>query len=395
MGGWRRALLGAVLVLAAIVLAPTVWAQDHPDDEGTTDGATAALAEDAEDERCENPTLNGPDCEGALAECDALGGTQNGCAALLECVLLTAIDDATYFPFDCWPDELGEPTAFLCRLIKCPGTPPSYCEIRDIRLLGWCKDGELIDPSTLPSTTTSTTTTTSSTTTTTTSSTTTTTSTIPSTTTTTAPTTTMSAPTTTSTTPTTIPAPTTTPTTTTPSTTTTSVPSTTAPPATVLGEDEPPPCDPNYAGACVPVAEGDTVNCADVQGSNFAVVGDDRYRLDEDDDGVACEVETVDISPVAVSSTGPGATGTQVAGTSAARSLAITGASAFGTLLLAMSLLVAGVVLTSSGARTARRADRRPGGYTFSSVDDLGLPTRYHVQGRPGRGRAPGRRQRR
>ena len=135
----------------------------------------------------------------------------------------------------------------------------------------------------------------------------------------------------------------------------------------------------------MPVASGDAVNCADVQGSNFAVVGDDPYRLDEDGDGVACEVEPVDISPVAVSSTGPGTTGTQVAGTSTARSLAVTGASAVGTLLLAASLLVTGVVLTGSGVRTARRADRRPGGYTFSSVDDLGLPTRYHVRSRPER----------
>lgn len=364
MGGWRRALLGAVLVMAATLLAPTVWAQDHADGGGTTADAVAAPAEDAEDERCENPTLNGPDCEGALAECDALGGAQNGCAALLECVLLTAIDDATYFPFDCWPDELGEPTAFLCRLISCPGTPPSYCEIRDIRLLGWCKDGELIDPATLPSTTTT------SSTSTTTSTTAPTTTTITSTT---APTTTTT-PSTSSTTTSTVPEP-----------STTTAPATTAPPPTVLGGDQPPTCDPNYAGACVPVASGDAVNCADVQGSNFAVVGDDPYRLDEDGDGVACEVEPVDISPVAVSSTGPGTTGTQVAGTSTARSLAVTGASAVGTLLLAASLLVTGVVLTGSGVRTARRADRRPGGYTFSSVDDLGLPTRYHVRSRPER----------
>ena len=329
MGGWRRALLGAVLVMAATLLAPTVWAQDHADGGGTTADAVAAPAEDAEDERCENPTLNGPDCEGALAECDALGGAQNGCAALLECVLLTAIDDATYFPFDCWPDELGEPTAFLCRLISCPGTPPSYCEIRDIRLLGWCKDGELIDPATLPSTTTT------SSTSTTTSTTAPTTTTITSTT---APTTTTT-PSTSSTTTSTVPEP-----------STTTAPATTAPPPTVLGGDQPPTCDPNYAGACVPVASGDAV-----------------------------------ISPVAVSSTGPGTTGTQVAGTSTARSLAVTGASAVGTLLLAASLLVTGVVLTGSGVRTARRADRRPGGYTFSSVDDLGLPTRYHVRSRPER----------
>lgn len=389
MGGWRRALLGAVLVLAAIGLAPAVWAQGTTDGADTSGAAGVAAAVDpaddpadevAEDERCENPTLNGPDCEGALAECDALGDGQDGCAALLECVILTAAQDPAYFPFECWPDALGQPEAFLCRLISCPGSPPSYCEIRDIRLLGWCKDGELIDPSTLPSTTTTTSTTTTSTTTTT-PATTSTTTTAPSTTTTTAPTTTTTtnAPTTTAPAPTTTVLTTSTTTSTSVPAPTTVVPSTTAPPPTVLVED--PPCDTNYAGACVPVADGDAVDCADVPGANFAVIGDDLYRLDEDDDGVACEREVVEVAPTATpAAVTPVASSPQVAGTSTARSLAITGTTASGLLLLAVTLLAAGVTLLSSGIRTARRRTARPGGYTFSSVDDLGVPTRYHVR---------------
>jgi hypothetical protein len=53
-------------------------------------------------------------------------------------------------------------------------------------------------------------------------------------------------------------------------------------------------CDPNYSGACVPIA-GD-VDCAGGGGNGPAyvtgpvrVVGDDIYRLDRDGDGVACD----------------------------------------------------------------------------------------------------------
>jgi len=53
-------------------------------------------------------------------------------------------------------------------------------------------------------------------------------------------------------------------------------------------------CDPNYAGACVPIAED--VDCAGGSGNGPAyldgtarVVGEDVYRLDSDHDGVACE----------------------------------------------------------------------------------------------------------
>jgi hypothetical protein len=53
-------------------------------------------------------------------------------------------------------------------------------------------------------------------------------------------------------------------------------------------------CDENYEGACVPVASD--VDCAGSNGDGPAyvtgpvyVVGRDKYRLDRDGDGVACE----------------------------------------------------------------------------------------------------------
>jgi hypothetical protein len=53
-------------------------------------------------------------------------------------------------------------------------------------------------------------------------------------------------------------------------------------------------CDENYEGACVPVASD--VDCAGGNGDGPAyvtgpvyVVGRDKYRLDRDGDGVACE----------------------------------------------------------------------------------------------------------
>lgn len=55
-------------------------------------------------------------------------------------------------------------------------------------------------------------------------------------------------------------------------------------------------CDPNYAGACVPVAPD--VDCAGGAGNGPAyvtgpvrVTGTDIYELDRDGDGVACEPE--------------------------------------------------------------------------------------------------------
>ncbi|HEY2762699.1 MAG TPA: hypothetical protein VGJ13_01570 [Pseudonocardiaceae bacterium] len=53
-------------------------------------------------------------------------------------------------------------------------------------------------------------------------------------------------------------------------------------------------CDPNYSGACVPIASD--VDCAGGSGNGPAyvqgpvrVVGQDIYKLDRDSDGVACE----------------------------------------------------------------------------------------------------------
>lgn len=68
------------------------------------------------------------------------------------------------------------------------------------------------------------------------------------------------------------------------------VPTTTAAPAAGAG------CHPSYAGACVPTGFSD-VDCAGgsgngpgyVSGKRFAVVGPDVYRLDSDNDGIACE----------------------------------------------------------------------------------------------------------
>ena len=53
-------------------------------------------------------------------------------------------------------------------------------------------------------------------------------------------------------------------------------------------------CDPNYAGACVPVASD--VDCAGGSGDGpeyvqgpVQVVGDDVYDLNRDDDNIACD----------------------------------------------------------------------------------------------------------
>jgi len=53
-------------------------------------------------------------------------------------------------------------------------------------------------------------------------------------------------------------------------------------------------CDPNYSGACVPIASD--VDCAGGSGNGPAyvrgpvrVIGSDIYDLDRDGDGIACE----------------------------------------------------------------------------------------------------------
>ncbi|MGB3315412.1 MAG: hypothetical protein WBB85_13440 [Albidovulum sp.] len=62
-------------------------------------------------------------------------------------------------------------------------------------------------------------------------------------------------------------------------------------PASLAGAQD---CDPNYTGACVPIAS--EVDCAGGSGNGPAyvtgpvwVVGSDIYGLDRDGDGKACE----------------------------------------------------------------------------------------------------------
>jgi uncharacterized protein YabE (DUF348 family) len=61
-----------------------------------------------------------------------------------------------------------------------------------------------------------------------------------------------------------------------------------------VGTKEAPRCDPNYSGACVPVASD--VDCAGGSGNGPAyvagpvrVVGRDVYGLDDNGDGIGCE----------------------------------------------------------------------------------------------------------
>lgn len=48
------------------------------------------------------------------------------------------------------------------------------------------------------------------------------------------------------------------------------------------------PCDPNYAGACIPVYPPD-VDCGQITARNFQVVGTDVHNFDVDNDRIACE----------------------------------------------------------------------------------------------------------
>ena len=61
-----------------------------------------------------------------------------------------------------------------------------------------------------------------------------------------------------------------------------------------VGTKEVPQCDPNYSGACVPIASD--VDCAGGSGNGPAyvqgpvrVVGKDIYGLDRDGDGIGCD----------------------------------------------------------------------------------------------------------
>lgn len=47
-------------------------------------------------------------------------------------------------------------------------------------------------------------------------------------------------------------------------------------------------CDPSYPDFCIPPPPPD-LDCADVNGSNFTVVGSDPHGFDGDNDGVGCE----------------------------------------------------------------------------------------------------------
>jgi hypothetical protein len=49
-----------------------------------------------------------------------------------------------------------------------------------------------------------------------------------------------------------------------------------------------PSCDPNYAGACIPIV-GHDLNCPDVGVKRFQSIGSDPHGFDRDNDGIACE----------------------------------------------------------------------------------------------------------
>ncbi len=65
-------------------------------------------------------------------------------------------------------------------------------------------------------------------------------------------------------------------------------PSARSTPAPAPAAPRAPGCDPNYAGACIPVYPPD-VDCNEIADRNFRVVGTDVDHLDVDHDGIACE----------------------------------------------------------------------------------------------------------
>jgi Ca2+-binding RTX toxin-like protein len=60
------------------------------------------------------------------------------------------------------------------------------------------------------------------------------------------------------------------------------------PPSGGGGDGGQPNCDPSYPDFCIPPPPPD-LDCADVNGTNFTVVGDDPHGFDSDNDGVGCE----------------------------------------------------------------------------------------------------------
>ncbi|CAN5677296.1 hypothetical protein BH10ACT3_BH10ACT3_12110 [soil metagenome] len=144
-----------------------------------------------------------------------------------------------------------------------------------------------------------------------------------------------------------------------------------APTAGVLAATEQQTCDPNYSGACVPVGQGE-VNCADVDGASFAVVGTDIYTLDQGGVPlVACES-----NPPSSGSTGAAAAPTSAATNGA---LASTGGStAFG--VPALVALLAGLVLVMIGGYFADPFNQRlKGGFTIVSTDARGEVSRIRI----------------
>lgn len=55
-----------------------------------------------------------------------------------------------------------------------------------------------------------------------------------------------------------------------------------------VDEDNAGGCDPNHAGACIPDV-GYDLDCDEVAGADFEVVGEDAHGFDRDRDGSACE----------------------------------------------------------------------------------------------------------
>ena len=71
-------------------------------------------------------------------------------------------------------------------------------------------------------------------------------------------------------------------------TTTTPAPTTTTVPATTTTEAPAENCDSSYPDFCIPPPSPD-LDCGDVSGTNFTVVGSDPHGFDGDSDGVGCE----------------------------------------------------------------------------------------------------------
>ncbi|HEX2191577.1 MAG TPA: hypothetical protein VHH09_00125 [Acidimicrobiales bacterium] len=121
-------------------------------------------------------------------------------------------------------------------------------------------------------------------------------------------------------------------------------------------------CHPSYSGACVPNV-GDDVDCFRtangpfyVDDRNFRVVGPDRYGLDADDDGVACESDGSDLA----AATGAGDTTIQGQRTAPeqGRGLARTGDNSGRMSGLALTLIALGTAVLAYGVDVFRQRPR-------------------------------------